>query len=245
MGHPIKDQETDAKVRELRAGGMPLARIARTLKIGINRVRRILGRPLPPSCTAEGQSAYRATHPDPRAAKPKKAMKSITIPLTDAAYARLAAIADTSYLSPDAFAALVVASYIAYQPEQIVLQPREPEDEEAEEPEEGSEEEDTPEESPDEGEPPADEPPGPEREKDSAKDDEEDAAPEEEPDYSYIKPGHTVVLVEDDSESLVWVSQIKAKGGVVKGPGDKVVVKRKNGVTVEVIAGELDPNPEG
>lgn len=239
MGHPIKDDALDAKVRETRANGGSISGIAREFGIGVNRVRRILGLPLPPSQRPSGQKRY--IRLSERKPDPTPPMKSITIPLTESAYERLAAIAATAYLSPEAFAATLVASYLSYQPDKIVLEPSEPEEPEPDEEPDEDPEEDAGEEPEEEPEPPpkpapkkSNAPPAPEPEPEP-----EDG---EKPDYSYIKPGRNLVLVEGEEEqSLVWVSQILAKGGVVRGPGDKVRVKRKDGVLVDVLAAELDP----
>lgn len=239
MGHPIKDDALDAKVRETRANGGSISGIAREFGIGVNRVRRILGLPLPPSQRPSGQKRY--IRLSERKPDPTPPMKSITIPLTESAYERLAAIAATAYLSPEAFAATLVASYLSYQPDKIVLEPSEPEEPEPDEDPDEDPEEDAGEEPEEEPEPPpkpapkkSNAPPAPEPEPEP-----EDG---EKPDYSYIKPGRNLVLVEGEEEqSLVWVSQILAKGGVVRGPGDKVRVKRKDGVLVDVVAAELDP----
>ena len=239
MGHPIKDDALDAKVRETRANGGSISGIAREFGIGVNRVRRILGLPLPPSQRPSGQKRY--IRLSERKPDPTPPMKSITIPLTESAYERLAAIAATAYLSPEAFAATLVASYLSYQPDKIVLEPSEPEAPEPDEDPDEDPEEDAGEEPEEEPEPPpkpapkkSNAPPAPEPEPEP-----EDG---EKPDYSYIKPGRNLVLVEGEEEqSLVWVSQILAKGGVVRGPGDKVRVKRKDGVLVDVVAAELDP----
>ena len=239
MGHPIKDDALDAKVRETRANGGSISGIAREFGIGVNRVRRILGLPLPPSQRPSGQKRY--IRLSERKPDPTPPMKSITIPLTESAYERLAAIAATAYLSPEAFAATLVASYLSYQPDKIVLEPSEPEEPEPDEDPDEDPEEDAGEEPEEEPEPPpkpapkkSNAPPAPEPEPEP-----EDG---EKPDYSYIKPGRNLVLVEGEEEqSLVWFSQILAKGGVVRGPGDKVRVKRKDGVLVDVVAAELDP----
>ena len=252
MGHPIKDDALDAKVRETRADGGSISGIAREFGIGVNRVRRILGLPLPPSQRPSGQKRY--IRLSERKPDPTPPMKSITIPLTESAYERLAAIAATAYLSPEAFAATLVASYLSYQPDKIVLEPSEPEEPDPDEEPDEEPEEDVGEE-PEEPEPPPKPapkpsskkpkaPPAPEPEAEPAPEPEAEPEPEdgEKPDYSYIKPGRNLVLVEGEEEqSLVWVSQILAKGGVVKGPGDKVRVKRKDGVLVDVLAAELDP----
>lgn len=239
MGHPIKDDALDAKVRETRANGGSISGIAREFGIGVNRVRRILGLPLPPSQRPSGQKRY--IRLSERKPDPTPPMKSITIPLTESAYERLAAIAATAYLSPEAFAATLVASYLSYQPDKIVLEPSEPEEPEPDEEPDEDPEEDAGEEPEEEPEPP----PKPAPKKSNAPPaSEPEPEPEdgEKPDYSYIKPGRNLVLVEGEEEqSLVWVSQILAKGGVVRGPGDKVRVKRKDGVLVDVLAAELDP----
>ena len=218
MGHPIKDDALDAKVRETRANGGSISGIAREFGIGVNRVRRILGLPLPPSQRPSGQKRY--IRLSERKPDPTPPMKSITIPLTESAYERLAAIAATAYLSPEAFAATLVASYLSYQPDKIVLEPSEPEEPEPDEDPDEDPEEDAGEEPEEEPEPPpkpapkkSNAPPAPEPEPEP-----EDG---EKPDYSYIKPGRNLVLVEGEEEqSLVWFSQILAKGGVVRGPGD-------------------------
>ena len=256
MGYPIQDPVIDSKAREMRAAGGSISGIARELGIGVNRVRRICGLPLPPSQRPSGQKRYvrvadRAAENTPTN---RTAVKSIAIPLTESAYERLAAIADTAYLSPEAFAATLLASYLSYQPDKIVLEPSEPvenEDEDEDEDEDAGDEEEAAE---DEEEDDAEEPPPPPKPKKqkatkpeppAEPKPEEDREPEDpKPDYSYIKPGRNLVLTEGEEESLVWVSQILARGGVVKGPADKVRVKRKDGVLVDVLAAELDPVPE-
>ena len=155
MGHPIIDPELDAKVRSMREAGATLNAIVRACGIGVNRARRICGLPLPPSQTA---AAYRERHPDtrtktqqPETNQPNmnpqetSSQKTITIPLTAGAHERLAAIAETAYLSPEAFAATLIASYLSYQPARIVLDPSDPEAEGGET-EEDEDEETAPEE---------------------------------------------------------------------------------------------------
>lgn len=262
MGYPIRDRELDEKVRETYARSHSLAGTARECGVGVNRVRRILGKPLPPSQTAKGQAAKRAAAAPPTQppqSTTRQNMKSITIPLTDTAHERLAAIAETAYLSPEAFAATLIASYLSYQPEKIVLAPSEPgekdaEDEDAEqddgsEPEGGDSEsgpEEAEEEEAEEEEAPLQQPaPKKPVAKPKQKPEPEAIEPEVDrtktTDYSFIRPGGYAVLLEGDVESRVWVSQIKAKDGAVKYGVDKVVVKRSNGALVEVMALELSP----
>lgn len=160
MGHPIKDPELDAKVRSMYEAGAAIRAIARECGIGVNRVRRICGRPLPPSQTAAAQAAKRAQRQgDPANAQQPETkptttqkeqprmnnQKTITIPLTAGAHDRLAAIAETAYLSPEAFAATLIASYLSYQPARIVLDPSDPDAEDGD-PEEDEDEETAPEE---------------------------------------------------------------------------------------------------
>ena len=162
MGHPIKDPELDAKVRSMYEAGAAIRAIARECGIGVNRVRRICGRPLPPSQTAAAKAAKRAQRqgdsanaqqPETKPTTTQKEQprmnnqKTITIPLTAGAYDRLAAIAGTAYLSPEAFAATLIASYLSYQPARIVLDPSDPDAEDGDPEEDGEQEEEEAEET--------------------------------------------------------------------------------------------------
>ena len=288
---PVDDPDIDAKVRETYERTGSLAGTARSCGVGRDRVRRILGKPLPPSQTAAARreknaearaalAVVRAADP-PKIQKEQRKMKTVSIQLTDVAYDRLSAIAETSYLSPDAFAALVVASYIAYEPAEITLTPREPssdddddgdgdpgedegdgesdEDEgdgESDDDDESEGEEDEKEDEK-EDDPPTPPPPPPKRksgprpaaqkpaaQKPADPDPDPDQDPEQKPDYSFVKPGRFAILLEGDSESRVWISQIKARGGEIRYGSDKVVVKRESGSLVEVMALELAPIEE-
>ena len=269
---PVDDPDIDAKVRETYERTGSLAGTARSCGVGRDRVRRILGKPLPPSQTAAARreknaearaalAVVRANDP-PKTQKERRTMKTVSIQLTDVAYDRLSAIAETSYLSPDAFAALVVASYIAYEPAEITLTPSEPYSDddgkgELEEEAEGDEAEDEDGDEDDEADGDEDEedppspPPPPPKKKSSSKpaapkpaDPDPDQDPEQKPDYSFVKPGQFAILLEGDSESRVWISQIKARGGEIRFGSDKVVVKRESGSLVEVMALELAPIEE-
>ena len=278
---PVDDPDIGAKVRETYERTGSLAATARSCGVGRDRVRRILGKPLPPSQTAAARreknaearaalAAVRAAEP-PKTQKERKTMKTVSIQLTDVAYDRLSAIAETSYLSPDAFAALVVASYIAYEPAEITLTPREPysgddgegeledeaEGDEADEAEDEAEDEDENEDEDEEAdgdedeEPPPPPPPPPKKKSSSkpaatkptaSKPADPDPEPEpQRPDYSFIHPGKFAILEEGDNSSRVWVSQIKSRDGEVRGGADKVVVRRESGSLVEVMALELSP----
>lgn len=209
MGHPIKDPELDAKVRSMYEAGAAIRAIARECGIGVNRVRRICGRPLPPSQTAAAKAAKRAQRqgdsanaqqPETKPTTTQKEQprmnnqKTITIPLTAGAYDRLAAIAGTAYLSPEAFAATLIASYLSYQPARIVLDPSDPdaEDEEAAPEEEEPEAEEAPEEEESE----EDEP-----EKDEPEEDEGFVFREE--DFDWLKPESEFVVLRDGRQTDV------------------------------------------
>ena len=270
---PFDDPDIGAKVRETYERTGSLAATARSCGVGRDRVRRILGKPLPPSQTAAARreknaearaalAVVRANDP-PKTQKERRTMKTVSIQLTDVAYDRLSAIAETSYLSPDAFAALVVASYIAYEPAEITLTPSEPysdddgEGELAEEAEgDEAEDEDCDEDDEADGDeaeedPPSPPPPPPKKKSSSkpaapkptaSKPAEQDPEPEpQRPDYSFIRPGKFAILEEGDNSSRVWVSQIKSRDGEVRGGADKVVVRRESGSLVEVMALELSP----
>ena len=272
---PFDDPDIDAKVRETYERTGSLAGTARSCGVGRDRVRRILGKPLPPSQTAAARreknaearaalAVVRANDP-PKTQKERRTMKTVSIQLTDVAYDRLSAIAETSYLSPDAFAALVVASYIAYEPAEITLTPSEPysdddgegelaeeaEGDEADEAEDEAEAEDENEDEDEEEEHPPPPPPPPKKKSSSkpaatkptaSKPADPDPEPEpQRPDYSFIRPGKFAILEEGDNSSRVWVSQIKSRDGEVRGGADKVVVRRESGSLVEVMALELSP----
>lgn len=233
MGHPIRNDALDAKVREMRANGGSISGIARSCGIGVNRVRRIIGLPLPPSQRPSGLREYVKVAERPQQTE-KTTMKSITIPLTDTAHERLAEIADTAYLSPEAFAATLIASYLSYQPEQIVLQPREPEL--AEDDDAGEDEDESGGDDETEGEA------GEEDAEEDEPEEREPRPPEEQ--FAWIQPGRYAILVEGEDETLVKVAEICPPYTNVKSILDKVRVKRPGGAIVEVTAGELDLPPD-
>lgn len=250
MGHPIHDPELDAKVRKLHEAGTPLSAIARSCKIGINRVRRICGLQLPPSQTAAGQAAYRERHPDTRTKtqqpetqqpemKPQETnnQKTITIPLTPGAYDRLASIAETAYLSPEAFAATLVASYLSYQPAQIVLDPYDPDETEEDAGEESE----------------AEESEGEATEEETTEESEESEDGEfvfREDDFDWLKPGTEFVVKKDDRQIgvrcvSIWTftpksGKVLAEDRRVHDAGDAIRCVALNGE----FEGELDFFPE-
>ena len=144
--------------------------------------------------------------------------KTITIPLTAGAHDRLAAIAETAYLSPEAFAATLIASYLSYQPARIVLDPSDPdaEDEEAEPEEEEAEEE----EAPEEHEPEEDEP------------EEDEGFVFREEDFDWLKPESEFVVLRDGRQTdvrcvSVWTfgpggERMPSADGRVHGAGDAI-----------------------
>lgn len=235
MGHPIRDDALEAKVREHYAQHGSIAGACKAFGIGPNRVRRILGKPVPPSCRPENQQARREAREEAIREEARKELQAegttVSIHLTADAFERLAAIADTAYLSPEAFATTIVASYLSYQPEKIVLEPREPEagDEESEE--------DEPDEEPEEEEEPEDSEAGEEPEEDE---------PEQRktPQWDWIKIGVFAILEEDDKRQLVQVKGISTPDLQVRGGGDKVRVKRPGGALVDVLACELEPRDD-
>ena len=245
MGHPIRDDALEAKVREHYAQHGSIAGACKAFGIGPNRVRRILGKPVPPSCRPENQQARREAREEAIREEARKELQAegttVSIHLTAAAFERLAAIADTAYLSPEAFATTIVASYLSYQPEKIVLEPREPEagDEEPEEdePDEEPEEEEEPDEEPEEEEEPEDS---------GACEEPEEDEPEQRktPQWDWIKIGVFAILEEDDKRQLVQVKGISTPDLQVRGGGDRVRVKRPGGSLVDVLACELAPRDD-
>lgn len=233
MGHPIIDPELDAKVRSMREAGATLNAIVRACGIGVNRARRICGLPLPPSQTA---AAYRERHPDtrtrtqqPETSQPTmktqetSSQRTITIPLTAGAHDRLAAIAETAYLSPEAFAATLIASYLSYQPARIVLDPSDPDaedgdpEEDVEQDEDGQQEEDGQQ---------------VEEEAEETAQEEDDGFVFREEEFDWLKPGEEFVVLRDGTQTgvrcvSVWTfgpggERTPSADGRVHGAGDAI-----------------------
>ena len=244
-----RNPELEARVIELRAQGMTYRQIAAAAGCGLKRIRKIL------TVIAPG-SAEPGTKPTPKPSRtmPPQQPSTITIQLTRSAYDRLSWIADSAYMSPDAFAAALVASYISAAPAAISIQPADPdagddlepvdgetveeeefdEDEEVDQEDQDQEvEEDEPPAEPDE---PAEDPPA--EEPATGEPASEGYAPLEA--LRRLKPGDKVVLHDDEGKSELC-EIVTIFSGTLASYGDECRLRRKTGVLVNVYADEIEP----
>ena len=211
------DEAALARIRELREGGMSWKNIRHELAIGNGRFDRLRGL-LDPGLARDRRFSDAAppAPPKPTASQPiqrNKAhatMKTITLTLTDAAAARLEAIAESVYLPSDVFATALVAGYLAAEPLSITLAPSDPDGAEVDEEEEEENAEPKEPEKPDE--------------------------PEEfvfdETDFAWLKPGVEFVVRNGDGESAVKCvaikfydadgNQVVSKDGTIHTAGDQI-----------------------
>lgn len=233
-----RDPELEARVLELRAQGMTYRQIAAAAGCGLKRIRKIL------TVIAPG-SAEPGTKPTPKPSRtmPTQQPSTITIQLTRSAYDRLSWIADSAYMSPDAFAAALVASYISATPAAIAIQPADPDagDDETVEEEEFDEDEEVDQEDQDqeveEDEPPA-EPDEPAEDPPAEEPASEGYAPLEA--LRRLKPGDKVVLHDDEGKSELC-EIVTIFSGTLASYGDECRLRRKTGVLVNVYADEIEP----
>lgn len=243
-----RDPELEARVIELRAQGMTYRQIAEAAGCGIKRVRKILTIIAPGFAEPETKPT-----PKPSRTMPTQQPSTITIQLTRSAYDRLSWIADSAYMSPDAFAAALVASYISATPAAIAIQPADPdgdddvepdedepveeefdEDEEVDQEDQDQEaEEDEPPAEPDE---PAEDPPA--EEPATGEPASEGYAPLEA--LRRLKPGDKVVLHDDEGKSELC-EIVTIFSGTLASYGDECRLRRKTGVLVNVYADEIEP----
>lgn len=161
---PAADEEALARIRELREAGGSWKNIRRSLGIGnsrFDRLRTRLGK-----FDLARDRRFSLDKQTPRPPDPPPMKTTLTITLTAAAAKRLEAIAESVYLPTDAFVQALLAGYLAREPLDISLVPRDPDEDDSaaddtpEEPEENPEEgpEGVPMEEPEEVKPADDEP---------------------------------------------------------------------------------------
>lgn len=204
---PQSIEEFIPRVKAERLAGKAWEHIRRELGMGASRFGRLraaVEQDLPadakPPAQPQPENHVSVQRRKRREQKPAMKEHTITITFTERAYERLEWIADSAFMTPDAFCTALLAAYISDAPQTITLAPANPdeaEEEETEEDESGAGEDEEQEEEEEAGEDAGDEEPPPEKEFEF-----------HESDFDWVKPGAEFVVEYKDKQISVKCESI-------------------------------------